>query len=228
MKLKLQQRVEEVPGVESLIFAPQEPLQWKAGQFFHWVLHHRPTDDRGSERWFTCSAAPSEGFAKITTRITNEKGSSFKTALQNLKIGDEIEISDVDGDFVVEDVSLEYVFIAGGIGITPFRSILKELDMTGQQINATLLYSNRDANIPLKAELDAFAVKNPNLKIHYIINPERIDESKIRQLVPDLSKPMFYVSGPEPMVESFGTVLKSMGVPDTHIKQDWFPGYTAE
>lgn len=228
MKLTLINKKVEVPGVESFIFEAAEPITWKAGQFFHYVLHHRPTDDRGSDRWFTIASAPSEKHVMITTRLTAEHGSTFKQALQNIKIGEAIEISDLDGEYIVEDLTQEYVFIAGGIGITPIRSILKELDETQKQISATVLYANRDQNIVYKDELDGFAKKNANLKIHYSISPERINEAKIKELIPDLQKPLFYVSGPEPMVEGLGNTLKAMGVTADHLKQDWFPGYPAE
>jgi ferredoxin-NADP reductase len=229
MKLTLVKRQPEVPSVESFIFKPLESLSWKAGQFLHYVLHHEPTDDRGSDRWFTVAAAPFEEVVKITTRFTEEKSSSFKKTLRALKVGDDIEISDVEGDFVIGDPDASYVFIAGGIGITPFRAILKEMHHEGKQIAVTLLYANRDeANIVYKEELEAIAKDNPNLKIHYVISPERIDEEKIRELIPDVQKPLFYVSGPEPMVEALGSTLRSMGIAEDHLKQDFFPNYAAE
>jgi len=228
MKLNLINRKTEVPGVESFIFAPSEPALWKAGQFFHYVLHHEPTDNRGSDRWFTVATAPSEKAVMITTRFTNDNGSSFKKALSGLKTGDAIEVSELEGDFTVDDFGKEYVFIAGGIGITPFRSILKDLEQKGEKVAATLLYANRDQNIAYKDELEALAKNNPNLKINYVISPERIDIEKIKEFVPDMQKPMFYVSGPEPMVESLGNALKEAGISADRIKQDWFPGYPAE
>ncbi len=228
MKLNFVSKKTEVPGIESFIFKPLEQITWKAGQFFHYVLHHEPTDDRGSDRWFTIATAPSEGFVMVTTRFANEKGSSFKKALADLKVGDAIEISDLDGDFTVEDTTKEYVFIAGGIGITPFRSILKELDQNGSRCAITLLYANRDQDIAYKDELEAFAKNNPALKIHYIISPERVDVARVKELVPDMQKPIFYISGPEPMVESLGNSLKGSGIAADHLKQDWFPGYSAE
>ena len=228
MKLILENRKSEVPGIESFIFKPSEPLKWKAGQFLHYVLHHRPTDDRGSDRWFTIAAAPSEGHVMITTRLAAAKGSSFKKGLADLKIGDAIEVSDLDGDFVVEDLAAEYVFIAGGIGITPIRSILKDLDQSGKKINATIFYANRDQDIVYKDELEAFTKNNSGLKIHYIISPEWIDVAKIKEFVLDIRKPLFYISGPEPMVEDLGNALKGVGVAADHLKQDWFPGYPAE
>lgn len=228
MKLTLIRRKTEVPGVESFIFSSAEKIVWKAGQFLHYVLHHEPTDNRGSDRWFTIASAPFEKEIMITTRIAPENGSSFKSSLNNLKLGEEIEISDLDGDFVVEDTTLEYVFIAGGIGITPFHSILKEANNAETKLNVTLLYANRDKNIPYKEDFENFAKNNPNLVIHYVISPEHIDQNLIKKLIPDISKPIFYVSGPEPMVENLGNTLKEIGIAKDHIKQDYFPGYTKE
>lgn len=228
MKLKLTDKKQETPDVTSFIFTPSEPLTWKAGQFLHYVLHHEPTDERGSDRWFTNSAAPFENHVRITTRQTIDNGSSFKKKLFSLVEGKSIEISLVDGDFTLDDPSQEHVFIAGGIGITPFRSILAQLNHEKKQINVTLLYSNRDQNIVYKEELEEIVKNNPNFKIHYIFSPEHIDEKKIRELIPDLQKPTFYVSGPEPMVDTLGETLKKMGVAEEHLKQDWFSGYPAE
>jgi len=228
MKLNLVERRTEVPGVESFIFEPREPLNWKAGQYLHYVLHHEPTDDRGSDRWFTVASAPFEKCVQITTRIAPEKGSSFKAKLLSLMIGKSIEISVVEGDFVVDDFAQEYVFIAGGIGITPFHSILKEADHAGEKLHVTLLYANRDERIVFKEELEGFSKNNPNLSIHYILAPERVDEFVIRKFVPDLLKPMFYISGPEPMVHALAGTVKAIGVQKENIKLDDFPGYPME
>lgn len=228
MKLNLVKTHEEAPGVISFIFMPIKKMTWKAGQYLHYTLHHEPTDERGSDRWFTISSASFEHEVVITTRIAEEKGSSFKKALMALKVGESIEATEAEGDIILEDVSKEYVFIAGGIGITPFRAILKELEHQKKSMKCTLLYANRDENIAFKEEFEGMAKKNPSLKIRYVISPERLDEKKIREFVPDLGKPIFYVSGPEPMVEALGKTLKDMGVPADHLKQDWFPGYPAE
>src|SRR5579863_869035 len=113
MKLKLVETKNEVKNVCSFIFKADEKITWKAGQFLHYVLHHEPTDDRGSDRWFTISSAPHEGHVRITTRFNPEKSSTFKDSLKNLQIGKNIEVSDLDGDFVLDDLNKEYVFIAG-------------------------------------------------------------------------------------------------------------------
>lgn len=228
MNLKLISRRAESPGVISFIFSPAEPLAWKAGQFLHYVLNHETTDDRGSDRWFTIASAPYERHVMLTTRFASKQGSTFKKTLKAIKLGDSIEVSDVDGDFVVGDTRKEYVFIAGGIGITPFRAILKDAAHAGKPLRATLLYANRDTVAAYKKELGAMARRNPHLKIHYLFSPQRIDKKTIKELVPDLKSPLFYVSGPEPMVEGIGKMLRQLGVPKKRIKQDWFPGYPAE
>lgn len=228
MILTLRARKSEAKNVESFTFEPAGPLVWQAGQYLHYVLHHRPTDDRGSDRWFTVSAAPSEGHVMVTTRFAGGVGSSFKKELAALNVGDTIEVSEVEGDFTIEDTAAEYVCIAGGIGITPFRAILTEAAHAGVMPKVTLLYGNRDADVPFKAELDAIAAGSTNLAIHYITAPQVIDEAAIRALVPNLGAPLFYVSGPAPMVMSLAEVLKGMGVAEARIKLDDFPGYPGE
>jgi len=228
MKLKLAARKTESPGVESFIFKPAEPLVWKAGQFLHYVLNHSSTDDRGSDRWFTIASAPCEKHVMITTRFDSKRSSTFKKTLKALKPGDTIEVSDLDGDFIVSDPRKEYVFIAGGIGITPFRAILKQAEYEGKKLRVKLIYANRNNVAAYKKELEAMANRNPNFEIIYIFSPRRIDKDTVKEFVPDLKKPFFYVSGPEPMVEAIGKMLQQIGVPKKRIKQDWFPGYPAE
>ncbi len=231
MYLKLIEKKQEVPGVTTFIWEPDPtdtPYEFVPGQYAHYVLHHLPTDDRGSDRWFTIAAAPYEKHLQTTTRFTDEKGSSFKKHLKALEVGKWIEISVIEGDFTLNDPEKDYVFIAGGIGITPYRSIILQLTHDKKPINITLLYANRDENIVFKQELEQIAKDNPNFKIHYILSPEHIDETRVKELIPDISKPIFYVSGPEPMVKALVDMLKKMGIDEDHVKQDEFPNYEAE
>jgi len=228
MKLKLATRRTESPGIESFIFKPEMPLHWTAGQFLHYVLNHETTDDRGSDRWFTIASAPYERHVMLTTRFAAKGGSTFKKALKALKPGDSIEVSDLDGDFIVRDPRKDYVFLAGGIGITPFRAILKEAAHAKKPLRATLIYANRKMVAAYRKEFDAMAKRNSAFKVHYLFHPQRIDKQTINELVADLKGPHFYVSGPEPMVESVGKMLRQLGVPQARIKQDWFPGYPAD
>ena len=126
---------------------------------------------------------------------------------------------------LVDDSKKTFVFIAGGIGITPFRAILLDLDYNKKPLNVQLLYANRDNDFPYRKELDALRGQHAEFRIDYVVSPNRIDEKSIPQLVPDIEKPMLYVSGPEPMVESMDETLKTIGVPEGRIKNDFFPGY---
>lgn len=228
MKLKLIEKIQETSDVTSFIFEPSSELTWQPGQYLHYVLHHEPTDDRGSDRWFTNSAAPFENHIRITTRYSNEKSSTFKQKLFSLKEGKSIEFSVVQGDFTLDDLDKNHVFIAGGIGITPFRSILKQLEHDKNPINVTLLYANRDSNIVFKEELEAITSTHPSFIIHYVLSPDHIDEAKIKEYISDITTPIFYVSGPEPMVDALTETLKKMNIAEDHIKGDWFPGYPLE
>jgi ferredoxin-NADP reductase len=228
MKLKLVDTYQETKDVKSFIFEPEQPISWEAGQFLYYTLPHNKEDDRNDKRWFTNSAAPSEKHVMITTRLSTDHGSSFKKALNNLKVGDEIEADAPEGDFTLGDPSRNYVFIAGGIGITPFRSILVEADSKDQKLKVHLLYANRTDDIPFRQELDALAAKNPGLEIDYIIDPEKIDEEKMKAAIAKDEDPIIYVSGPEPMVESLNDDLKKLGVMEDHLKTDYFPNYKDE
>ncbi len=226
MELTLTAKTAETADTITFKFKPDKELTWKPGQFFRYILPHEDADDRGPNRFFTCAAAPSEGFIQITTRFAGDKGSSFKKHLFKMELGDIIKSTGPSGEFVLEDIEKEYIFIAGGIGITPFRSMLKEADLTGQMLKVTLLYGSKsEDNIPFKEELEQFSQKNPNLKIHYVIDPQRIDAQVIQLAMNNYQLPIIYVSGPEPMVEAIEKTLAELGIEKDHIKQDYFPGY---
>lgn len=225
MKLTLAERKEEAGDIISFFFLPDAPLTWQAGQFLHYVLPHQNPDDRGIERWFTIASSPHEGRVQVTTRFTREKGSSFKRALRELAVGATIEADRPEGDFVITDPNQASVFIAGGVGITPYRAILLDLAHRGLPIHVTLLYGNRSDEFVFSGELDAITRTHQTFKVHYFIGPAKMDKTSIRNLIPNLEQPIFYTSGPEPMVETVETMLAEMGVPDEHSKRDYFPGY---
>lgn len=124
MKFTLRATKQEANDIFSFIFAPDQPLQWKPGQLLRYVLNHSNPDDRGVERFFSIASAPHEKHVMLTTRFAS-KSSSCKKAFKNLRRGDAIEAHDLEGDFVVDDSEKTFVFIAGGIGITLFRAILR-------------------------------------------------------------------------------------------------------
>lgn len=229
MQLKFLYSRDEESNAKTFFFEAVDGLSWQAGQYLIYKLEHSPKDLRGKMRFFTISSAPFEKTLSITTRISSKNGSTFKKALLNLKKGDEVEVKGPDGDFVLDDEYKKYVFLAGGIGINPYRSILKQLNresmVKGQwsMVDITLLYSNSDSDFIYKKELDGYAKNNPKLNIAYIVSPKRIDKKMISKYLD--KKTMFYVSGPDPMVEAMEKLLNEMNIDKKRIKSDYFSGY---
>lgn len=225
MKLKLIDKKQLTESVKTFVFDTPEPAKWRPGQYMHYVLDHPNVDDRKNERWFTISNPPYAKHPSITTRLAGEKGSSFKKALDNLPIGGEIEADNVKGDFVIDDPAKQYIFIAGGIGITPFYSMLLQMAHDKQPINVDLMYASRDDDIVFGDELQKIASHNPNFRIHKFVGPKKITEEDIEAVASKLDDPQYYVSGPWPMVDAYDKLLKSMGITDAKIHNDDFPGY---
>lgn len=225
MKLRLQSVKDEISDIKSFIFDPEEPISWQPGQYLYYNLPHPDADDRKDHRWFTVSAAPYENHVMLTTRIIGDKASSFKKALAALQPGDEVEADPPEGDFVAENPEGEYVFVAGGIGITPFRSILKQLDHDGHDLKATMLYANRDGDYVFHEELADLGARHPDFHVQYFTDPRHIEADDIQAAGKAYQNPTYYVSGPEPMVEHYVDVFKSLGIPDERVKTDYFPGY---
>lgn len=225
MNLKLTDIRDEGGDVASFLFEPPAGFAWRPGQYLHWLLPHPEADDRGADRYFTVSSAPHERHVALTTRFAGERGSTFKHALRELKPGDEVEIDgEASGKFVLEELEGPHVFVAGGIGITPFRAILVDLDHRGDGAPITLLYANRTESAAFRDELDGIAARNDWLTIEYVIEPRLVDEDALRAAAGD-ANPTFWVSGPKPMVDAMARTLEGMGVDADHVRKDSFPGY---
>ncbi len=222
MTLTLIEKEHLVDNVWAFRFKPSGHFSWIAGQYIRVELPHKNPDDEGIRRWFTNSAAPFEGIMQITTRVSS---STFKQALSKLELGDDLQlIEDPEGDFVWQDSNLPIVFVAGGIGITPFRSILKQRVHDNLPLNVTLIYGSRTPDVPFKDELEQWQASDPHLKVQYVVGAPLTAE-KLDNLVPNLNESLVYVSGPEPMVRALGNDLKAHGLQETQLKQDEFPNY---
>ena len=224
--LTFDKQVEELPGIVSFHFKPRSGLEWKAGQYFVYFMPGAAFDYLlPFLRPFTISLAPSEGHLRITTRI-REKPSIFKRELLKLKPGARVIGGGPYGFFTLTDTSKDYVFLAGGIGITAFRSILVDLAARGTMPRITLLYSNRETTVLFRQELDALAQKFPSLAVHYLTDPERIEPATVKRLVPEYTKPTYYISGPKPMVLGVSKQLQQeLGISKSQIEHDAFDGY---
>ena len=225
MKLTLVERKKLFDDVESFYFKPEQPVEWQPGQYMHYFFEHENADSRGTERWFTISAPPYEQHISITTRFTPDKGSSFKHALRDMKIGDTINAEGPGGKFVISDMSKRSILVAGGIGVTPYHSMLLQMDHDGQDIDLDLLYANRDENFVFGDEFAALQKKHPKFKIIKFVGDHHIEEADLKPYADD-SGNIIYLSGPEPMIEAFEETLKEkLKVPEDRVKTDFFPGY---
>ncbi len=219
------------------VFDTDQQAKFTAGQYCEWTLPHEKPDMRGNRRYFTLASSPTEKEVRMGVKYY-PKPSSFKQELQTMKSGDVMIASQVSGDFVLPvDQSKKLVFIAGGIGVTPFRSMIKFMTDAGQKRDVVLMYSNKTEQEIAYRDVFAEAEKAYGLKTIYTLSDKAalsanwkgkigmIDEAMIRETIPDFADRMFYLSGPHGMVVAFEALLYKIGVPRRHIKTDYFPGF---
>lgn len=213
-----------VGDVYSYSFQSDSDVAWRAGQ--HGLLELKLPSGKTARRMFSLSSAPSEQKITVTTHWRGNQASDYKKALWALESGDTAKMRGPVGSMYIRDNSAQNVLIAGGIGITPFRSILQEAAICGHDLRGALLYANRDASsVAFKAELDELATQLPHVTIDYITSPQAITEHTISQASGGGGDAMYYLSGPPKMIRDSKKLLKSMGVPTRNIKSDPFMGY---
>ncbi len=231
MQAKLVQVENTAKNIKTLWFIPEKNLDYSAGQFIEMTLNHDNVDNRGQKRWFTLSSAPTEKLISITTKQSANRMSSFKTRLFNLKYGDSVKISEPMGDFVLpKNIKIPLVFVAGGIGITPMRSMVKWLIDTDEFRNIKLIYVVNNVNdIAFKNLFERYRL-DPN----FILTADKNSkQSTVNQILPMIEqnilgnylKPLIYVSGPEPFTELLENKLKLTGIASEDLILDFFPGY---
>ncbi|GAC1387531.1 MAG: hypothetical protein NVS1B7_0680 [Candidatus Saccharimonadales bacterium] len=231
MKITLDRTEPIAQNIFMFWFKPDKSIRQVAGQFIELKIPHDNKDSRGEKRWFTLSSSPTEPLVAITTKIT-EESSSFKKALRSLKAGDVVDMSAPMGDFVLpKKQDQPTLLVAGGIGCTPYRSMITYLKDSQEQRNIRLLYAvNNAAEI---AFADTFSAYLKDDFVTVINQPPahssrlsgRIDGTMILSQVQDQANTLVYLSGPEPMVNDLATQLKNSGFNKKNIKSDVFPGY---
>ncbi len=222
MNIVFNHKEQLTPSIATYLFTPSNPVRYIAGQFIELTLPHDNPDTRGIKRWFTLSSSPHEELLAITTKHAATNGSSFKHALASLQPGDTVHMSDPMGDFVLpKDVNRPLVFVAGGIGITPFHSMLQWLEHNGEQRDVQLVYAAR-----AKEEL-VFTKLFENMDIDFITlvgNPLKAEE--VADMVGGLKDKTLYLSGPEQMIEALHKTFIEIGTNRTNIVTDYFPNYS--
>lgn len=235
LNIKLLKKEEIANGTMAFHFEKPEDLVFRAGQFCDMRLLNPPeTDEEGDIRGFSLASAPYENDIMIASRM---RDTAFKRVLKNMPIGESVEFDGPYGDFTLHKTeTTPAVFIIGGIGVTPVRSMIAQatLDKTAHQI--TLIHSSKTpADLPYMSDFKDLASQNSNFKYIPVASdstPEdwtgetgRIDGDMIKKYVNELDKPIYYLSGPENMVKAMRQLLVDIGANEDNIKTEEFSGY---
>ncbi len=234
--LKLSKKIKMAPGIVDFVFKPSQQLAFAPGQYMEFTLAHPHSDVRGNRRYFTLASSPTERDLHLGVRFY-EQGSSFKDAMYRMDGRTKIVGAQIAGDFTLpKDPTQKLVFIAGGIGITPFRSMLKYLLDSQQGRDIILFYVNKTVDEIVYKDVLSAAQARLGLRTFYTLTDTtaiprnwpgpvgRISEQTILATVPDYQERTYYLSGPPEMVRAYEQVLKNMHVRNDQIKKDFFPG----
>lgn len=233
LQLRLIGKTEIATNTYEFEFSKPPGLRFTAGQYLEWMVSHEAIDARGIRRYFTIASAPTESTMKLSLKVPTP-GSSFKAALATLPLGGIVIASQLAGDFILsKKVNQKIGMVAGGIGVTPFRSQVQAM-IDGESPQDTVLFycNNLPADLayaPLweraKSSFSfrlipvfARAEPDPQYEIGYF------DAAILKRHAPDYLERMWYVSGSPGMVAATAVVLGSVGVPSRQIVRDFFPG----
>ncbi len=235
LHLRLLGRQELSGGVYELTFAPERPFHFHAGQYAELTVPHIRPDSRGNRRSFTIASSPTEPTVRLAMKFSTPS-SSFKASLATMPEGSYLYGSQITGEFLLpKNPTSKLLFIAGGIGITPFRSMLKYLVDTQQRRDILLLYvvSNSQAFVytdVLQAATHfglktVYILSGPNVPPNWQWESGHLTQELLARTVPDYKDRQCYISGPNQMVIAARKILTSSGVRRRHIKTDYFSGY---
>lgn len=235
--LKLKEKILIAPQIYDFIFSVNQKLSFVPGQYMEWTLGHENPDSRGNRRYLSLASSPTENNLRVGVKFY-DSSSSFKRSLLAMNTGSTIVASQLAGDFTLPgDLSKKFVFIAGGIGITPFRSMLKYMLDRDQKRNVVLFYANKNAAEIVYTNILDRAGEKLGIKTIYTLTDVnnipadwsgkigRIDSQMIVEAVPDYRKRIFYLSGPHSMITGFEETLGNMGIKKDQIITDFFPGF---
>lgn len=226
-----------IGNVGIFAFVPASAFNFTPGQYMEWTLPHEHVDSRGNRRYFSLASSPTEKELLLAVKFY-DPSSSYKKQLQLLPKGGEIIASSLAGDFTLpKNVKKSLVFLAGGIGIAPFRSMIQYIVDKKLQVDIVVFYANRTVEEMVFHETLTKAQAN-GVKTVYVLTDSHnapadwvgetghVDAAMIQKYVPDYTLRTYYISGPQSMVESSRVMLEKFGIPSKQIKQDFFPGYS--
>jgi len=235
--LKLIDKVKLGGSTYDFRFKADHHPSFTPGQYLEWTLPHSEVDSRGNRRYFTIASSPTENNVTLGVKFY-ERSSSYKRALLSLKVGDTVIAGSLTGDFTLpRDPTKKLAFMAGGIGITPFRSMLKYLIDSNEKRNVVILVVNKnyqdliyqdvltEAEDKLGAKVDYFLTETTEIPSFWGGQMGRVTAKSLQNEIPDFASRLFYISGPRSFVTASEALLKEMRLPKSQIKTDFFPGF---
>jgi ferredoxin-NADP reductase len=236
-KIKLKSRQEIAVGTMTFHFEKPRDFIFIPGQAGDFTLPNPPENDaEGNKRSFSLACAPYETDLIIATRM---RDTAFKRSLRVVPLGTELDLEAPWGELVLhEETSIPAVFLTGGIGITPVRSIVLQATRDKLPQKLVLFYSNhRPEDAAFLDELALAQKENSNFTlIATMTNMEKssqpwngetgyVDEAMLKKYLADIFTPIFYVSGPPEMVDAMQKTLTKAGVKSDNIRAEEFSGY---
>ncbi len=232
--LKLIDRYAVANNTVALVFEKPPGFHFTSGQYGGFTLiNPSETDAGGPTRRFSLLSAPDEPHIMIATRV---QPSAYKRILLNLPLGSAVKFAGPTGNFTLhESTAIPAVFIAGGIGIVPFYSMLKHAKRQASSLPCYLFYGNQSRDdAAFLAELTTLAATYPAL--HFIPTLAKPDANwqgetgwmnadLIQQYLPDIMTPFYYICGSPVMVTTLQETLAEMGIDEDRIRVEDFPGY---
>ena len=236
-EVKLVSREEIANGTMAFRFSKPVGFACKAGQYCDFTLIDPPeTDAEGDRRSFSIASAPHEPHLLIATRM---RDTAFKRVLKTMPIGSALRMAGPMGSFTLhDDAARTAVFLAGGIGITPFTSIIRDAAERKLPHKIVLFYSNRrPEDAAFLEELKTGTARNPNYAFFGTMTDMKgssmpwdgatgfLTKESLLSRVPSLTGPIYYVAGPPGMVAAMRTMLEGAGVNGDDLRTEEFSGY---
>jgi ferredoxin-NADP reductase len=236
MRATIKEKREVAKGTLLVVFdLLGEEVDFRAGQYFWVTLLDPPYDDeKGPRRHISVVTSPNErGVLGLCTRL---RDSAFKRSLAELPVGAEVEVEEPKGEWALpEETDVPYVFVAGGIGITVFRSMLLHIAEEQLPYRVTLVYSNRDReSAAFLDELLELARGHQNIEVVPTMTDDPGWDGERRRIGPellrdhldgDLAGYRYLLAGPPAMVEAVTEQLREAGIPDAQLRPERFSGY---
>lgn len=234
----LVRRTRLASGIAEFAFASDTEFSYLPGQYMEWTLPHPDSDSRGDRRYLTLASSPTESEIKLGVKFYRD-GSTYKDAMLHMDHDTPIVAAGLAGDFTLpEDDEVKLAFIAGGIGITPYRSMVKYLLDRDEYRDIAMLYSANTADEIVYRDVFEAARQRFGSRMIYCLTgrhqklPDRryragyINAEMVKRDIPDYEERLFYLSGSHTMVNEVRDALHELGVHHSQIKVDFFPGYT--